>query len=224
MKKIILLSMFIAIAIGTQASETQAARSTKVVSFIGGGSGCNTPTGLISGAVTSASAKVKWNHICSDDPDHDCTYQVYYRPTGTTTWLKKSTGSKSTVLSGLTPSTTYEVKVRAKCTEPGEVHYSAFTAIITFTTAAMRLTEAPSAILVYPNPNQGEFIVNLAGYRGETIISVFDNTGKIIASETILDPAVNSLYSVHLDGFSGTAYVRVSDNTHFSAQVITVAK
>ncbi len=93
---------------------------------------CNTPTGLSSGSVTESSATLSWSAVTDA-----ASYDVQYRPTGTTTWSSANTTATSITISGLTASTTYEYQVRTNCTFGTS---SAYSASATFTTLAVTIT------------------------------------------------------------------------------------
>lgn len=103
---------------------------------ITGAVSCNAtvPTGLASSSVTSSSASLNWNAVSG------ATYDVRYRPTGTSTWTTVASGTNSLALSGLTASTQYEAQVRSNCTSTS----SAYSASINFTTTATQLTYCAS--------------------------------------------------------------------------------
>ncbi|MFK7750301.1 MAG: S8 family serine peptidase [Kordia sp.] len=88
---------------------------------------CNatTPTGVAASGVTVTGADVNWNAVTA------ATYDVRYRATGTSAWTTNAVASNSTTLSGLAPSTSYQVQVRSKCASGN----SSYSSTVTFTTA-----------------------------------------------------------------------------------------
>ena len=94
--------------------------------------GCAEPEIVGSGAITAASAKVKW----SAAPDADI-YEINFRAVGATDWLVAPVDAPKVFrkLSGLDCNTTYEWKVRSVCTDGTP---SMFSSTATFTTAACR--------------------------------------------------------------------------------------
>ncbi|WP_345170456.1 M14 family zinc carboxypeptidase, partial [Algibacter aquimarinus] len=85
-----------------------------------------TPTGLTVGNITTSSASVNWDVTTS------ATYDLRYRETGSSTWIDiTDISGTSTTLSGLNPSTNYEVQLRSRCTSAT----SSYTNSNTFTTS-----------------------------------------------------------------------------------------
>ncbi|WP_254661348.1 GEVED domain-containing protein [Aquimarina megaterium] len=93
------------------------------------------PTGVSSSAVGSDTATIGWTAVAS------ATYDVRYRQTGTTNWTTSAENGTSKVISGLTPSTTYEVQVRSKCADGTTSNYSAS---VNFTTTDVQLNYCDS--------------------------------------------------------------------------------
>jgi hypothetical protein len=92
------------------------------------------PTGLAAAGITATGATLNWNAVAG------ATYDVQYRPTGTTTWIAVSASSNSTTLSGLAAATQYEAQVRSKCSTTT----SAYSASVTFTTSTTQITYCAS--------------------------------------------------------------------------------
>lgn len=69
----------------------------------------NTPTGTTITNITSVSAKVIWQG------EQNSTYQVRFKPLTSTTYTTFSLTSNSIIISGLVPSTIYQLNVRSIC-------------------------------------------------------------------------------------------------------------
>jgi Metallo-peptidase family M12B Reprolysin-like/GEVED domain/Secretion system C-terminal sorting domain/Fibronectin type III domain len=93
------------------------------------------PTGLATSSITATGATLTWAAVSN------ATYDVQYRPTGTTTWTTVVAASNSISLSGLTAATNYEAQVRSKCSSGTT---SAFSASATFTTSSVVVTYCAS--------------------------------------------------------------------------------
>ncbi|WP_438422332.1 PQQ-dependent sugar dehydrogenase [Aquimarina macrocephali] len=93
------------------------------------------PTGVSSSAVGSNTATIGWTAVAG------ATYDLRYRQTGTTTWTTSAENATSKVISGLTPSTAYEVQVRSKCADGTNSNYSSST---NFTTTGVQLNYCAS--------------------------------------------------------------------------------
>lgn len=93
------------------------------------------PTGVSSSAAGSNTATIGWTTVTG------ANYDLRYRQTGTNTWTTSTENGTSKVISGLTPSTTYEVQVRSKCPDGTVSNYSAS---VNFTTTNVQLNYCAS--------------------------------------------------------------------------------
>ena len=102
---------------------------------------CNVPTGLASANITYNAADVNWSAGGSET-----TWNLQYR-TGTANWTTVPVNAPTYHISGLTPQTTYEIRVQANC---GDNNTSDWTAAISFTTptAPADPCDAPSNLQV----------------------------------------------------------------------------
>jgi hypothetical protein len=95
----------------------------------GGGSSCNTPTGLTSSSVTSTSATVSWGTATGAT-----SYNLQYKVSTASTWTTKTgISTTSSNLTGLTPGTTYNYQVQSVCSGGTT---SAYSTAASFTTTA----------------------------------------------------------------------------------------
>lgn len=103
---------------------------------------CNatTPTGLNASSVGTTTATLGWDAVSN------ASYNLRYRPTGTTTWTDVSVSGTSTNLTGLTSDTQYEAQVRSECPDSST---SAYSASVNFTTGTISLT-CTSTISTFP--------------------------------------------------------------------------
>ncbi|MEO9571777.1 MAG: S8 family serine peptidase [Polaribacter sp.] len=97
---------------------------------------CNatTPTNLVATNVSDTEATISWDTVPA------ATYDVRYRVSGTTSWTTNTVTGSSTVLSGLSLTTSYEVQVRSKCTSSN----SAYSSTANFTTTELQLNYCDS--------------------------------------------------------------------------------
>lgn len=91
----------------------------------GGSGGCGTPGGLSATSITNTTATLNWSAVTSAT-----SYNVHYRPVGTTTWTNATSTTTSTGVSGLTLGTQYEFQVQTVCTSGT----SAYSNSVNFTT------------------------------------------------------------------------------------------
>jgi hypothetical protein len=102
------------------------------------GSGCVAPSGLTTSAITTTSATVAWTAASGA-----VSYDVDYKPTSSATWINAATATTATSvgLTGLTPGTTYDYRIRTNCSS-GSSTYSA----AQFTTTSVITCSAPTGL------------------------------------------------------------------------------
>ncbi len=91
------------------------------------------PTNVTAGDVGFNDAYVSWDAV------QGATYRVRFRESGTTTWNSVLTNNPEIILTGLSASTTYQVRVRSICNGGSQSSYSP---IITFTTTTLTYCDA----------------------------------------------------------------------------------
>jgi hypothetical protein len=102
------------------------------------GSGCGSPAGLTSSAITTSSATVSWSAVSGAN-----SYDVDYKLNSTGTWTNAATGttSLSVNLSGLTSGSLYDWRVRANCSGGSSAYTQA-----QFTTQSTVTCNAPTGL------------------------------------------------------------------------------
>lgn len=91
----------------------------------GGGGTCNTPTGLAISNITSSSATASWNAVSGAN-----NYTFEYRASGGS-WTVVNPTSTTYNMTGLSPTTTYETRVKANCSGGS----SSYSGTVNFTTS-----------------------------------------------------------------------------------------
>ncbi|MBA3648826.1 MAG: T9SS type A sorting domain-containing protein [Chitinophagales bacterium] len=91
------------------------------------GGSCGTPSGLSATSITTSSATLNWISVSGAT-----SYNIQYRPTGTSTWTSTTSTTNSKAVSFLTASTQYEFQVQTVCSSGS----SAYSASATFTTSS----------------------------------------------------------------------------------------
>lgn len=153
------------------------------------------PTNVVVSSITSNTATIDWDNVAS-------SYDLRYRETGTSTWTDVSVVTTNTQdLSGLTPSTEYEVQVRSIC----DTSISDYSSSIIFTTTAVDYCDVEGQNF------SSEFISNVkleaisnstptAPSNGYT-----DFTGSLIFSD--LDKSFAGNYTIEISkGFVGGSW------------------
>ena len=101
---------------------------------------CAAPTNLMVDDITPSSADFDWSDVTGV-----LTYQMEWRIQGTSNWSSVTTTSSHISRTGLTPASTYEWRVGAKCNSGGTYTFST---IETFQTAAVNQCTTPNGLFV----------------------------------------------------------------------------
>jgi hypothetical protein len=102
------------------------------------GQSCTTPSGLAASSVTSASAVITWIQSATA-----LNYEILYREQGTNNWQTTTSSTNRLILTGLTPSTTYDVFIRAVCANLA----SGYSPLFNFTSASAPAScQAPNTL------------------------------------------------------------------------------
>lgn len=124
-------------------------------------------------------ARITWDIV--QPGGANVVYQLQYRKVGSPAWTGPlTTNGNVYTISGLTSATAYEVQVRVRCVASNEL--SDWSASTYFNTIARIGTEnfADNEMLIYPNPNNGSFIVRLPEGIITAELSISDLSGKLI--------------------------------------------
>ncbi len=99
---------------------------------------CNSPSGLTTSSITSASANLSWSIATGAN-----SYNVEYKANSSSTWISLVSGttSRSASLSGLIASTSYNWRVRSNCSS-GSSSFSS----TQFTTSPAAVCNAPTSL------------------------------------------------------------------------------
>lgn len=134
---------------------------------------CNTPDGVVVSNITTNSSKISWVTVPGATQ-----YNIWYRKVGEPAWTKKNVTANFKTLTGLLPASTYQYKVRTKCTD----EYSDFTPINSFTTLPLKtaVTSNTPTFLAYPNPSSGNFNISVDGITKDFELNMYNIAGQII--------------------------------------------
>ncbi|HMZ89991.1 MAG TPA: S8 family serine peptidase [Chitinophagales bacterium] len=181
---------------------------------------CAVPTGLFTNSITSNSARVNWTAVPGATK-----YQIYYRPVGGATWIKKTATTNSKKLTGLAANTTYEYKVKTQC-DPYPA--SGFSALVNFTTLPLRegeiTSESESSLVIYPNPAEENCTVSAEGIAdGVYHMYIINLQGQKVVEQTILFSGDD--FTVDVKNLASGMYnlVLSNNNTHIS-DILVIAK
>ncbi|MFN3939838.1 MAG: GEVED domain-containing protein, partial [Chitinophagales bacterium] len=135
------------------------------------------PTGIYVDGISATSATVHFSPATLSDGTRGVLYNL-----STGTLRKFTVGAESTAYTlpaVLTPSTTYGVRLKTVCLDAGVL--SDYSAWYYFTTAPLRAGEFVKEVTVYPNPNDGNFRIQLNGYaQSDAEIMILNSVGQTV--------------------------------------------
>lgn len=157
------------------------------------------PIGLFSDGITGTSVTLHWNAVPLADK-----YQVQItKVTDPAVKIKKQPTVNFVTVTGLTPLTSYSWKVKTIC--PGGT-MSPFSTTAFFTTGP-RLGDEATSVLIFPNPNNGNFQLTIDGYAGNTAeIRVINATGESVYLNTVAINNNDYSLNVPLDNIAKGIY------------------
>ncbi len=174
-----------------------------------GGETCDPvpPTDLYVDGITATGATFHWTPA----PGADVTRIVLWElSTGDVHKYLDYGGDVFTVPGELTPSTTYGVRMRSGCTGEESVRGTEFTEWYYFTTASLRTGEFTQSVGVYPNPNDGNFRIQLNGYEsGKAQVMIMNSVGQLVYEASVSVDSNVSVHDVSLRLAAGTYFVKV---------------
>jgi hypothetical protein len=159
---------------------------------------CETPTGLTATDITKTSAKLDWSQTGSNVVN----WTINYRAEGVSQWSTVTATSHPFTLTGLEQQVNYTAYVETHCTE----NNSGQSNPVTFRTAGDGITDYDMFTTLYPNPNNGQFIVNSEQgiVNGVQIYDVYGKLQKTIeANANTVELDVRNLAA-------GMYFVRIS--------------
>ncbi len=173
---------------------------------------CPVPFGTYADNITTTKAKIHWNPIPGVG-----SFQVWFRPVGAPGFTKKTTTTNAKTLSGLTPNTTYEYKVRTKCLDG---NFGEFSELLTFTTLPLKeenMNER-SFIFIYPNPVSDVLYIDIEKQIDNGTIQIRDIAGALILEQQI-NSSTNVVSLTQLG--AGVYFVIITtENEKFTQQLI----
>lgn len=142
---------------------------------------CDPATGITFANTTNTSVDLSWNAVSGAT-----SYLLLYRPVGSTNWNRERVfGVTSYTLTGLMPGTTYQFRMKTLC-GPNRSNNTALQTFATnFGIRAGAEETAYGNLSVYPNPNNGSFVVAFdAQEAGRAQVALFDARGAKVWQES----------------------------------------
>ena len=158
------------------------------------------PTGLFAAPIAPTSVQLHWDEVPGADKYQVLVYQV----SDPAIKFKKKPASNMANILGLTPETDYAYKIKTIC--PGGV-FSPYSATSFFTTPPLRSGEINNFLIVYPNPSNGNFTVQLPDLINTKVeIKVIDALGKIVLLKDVFTTVEDQEEKIDLSGVSSGIY------------------
>ena len=170
-------------------------------------------TALTATEVTQNSAVVSWTAGATGSE-----WEVVLNDASGATLSEARTHEQRYQLNGLTPGTSYVVKVRTVC---GDDQYSDY-ASTSFTTIAVGIDGvAEASCTIYPNPTSSTTTISVSGVSGKVKIAIVDMNGRTVASE-LLECSADCTKTMDVERLAQGAYfVRItSENVNMVKKLI----
>ena len=147
-----------------------------------GESNCNVPSGLSVSDLTATSATLHWDDAGADATGYKLQIINITDNSSNTININEGITSKNIGSAVLTPGKDYAFRLRATC---GDGSKTAWSEPYFFSTP-LRLAGETGVVAIYPNPNNGEFVLQLpAGTNGEFIVTITDMMGRVVDVRTL---------------------------------------
>ena len=158
------------------------------------------PVGLFAAPIAPTSVQLHWDEVPGADKYQVLVYQV---SDPGIKFKKKPAGNMANIL-GLTPETEYAFKIKTIC--PGGV-FSPYSATSFFTTPPLKLGEINNSLIVYPNPSNGNFTVQLPDLLNIKVeIKIIDALGKIVLIKDVVTNVEDQEEKIDLSDVSSGIY------------------
>jgi hypothetical protein len=187
------------------------------------GSRPNAPSTLILLSQAATSATIKW----TDNSTNETGYRVERSIDNDSTFIEvaNNLGANTTIYiaPNLVAGTTYFFRVRAI----NGLGFSDYSNVLTVPFGVgINTKNAFSELNVYPNPSENIFNINVVDvYRGNTIINIYDELGRLLASNSIEKTSETLNTTVDLSNYSNGVYMlQITSDEKSSSQRIVKLK
>ncbi|HZG00927.1 MAG TPA: fibronectin type III domain-containing protein, partial [Chitinophagales bacterium] len=171
---------------------------------------CVPPSNVSVTALSNTSLKVTWTPVAGS-----VGYQVIHRKAGTTTWTTASISYgyvSSRTLTGLTPNTAYEIRIRTRCTQSPSTYstYSTTTYSTPLRTDGDEESLSTAEVQLYPNPASSNVTISYPADLQRPSVNIYDVTGRMVLQQN-LHPGNASVVSIK-ELAAGSYYVVLLEN------------
>jgi len=178
------------------------------------------PGGLFADGITSNSAVLHWAAVDLADQ-----YVVAFWNAAdiATVGKKRPNVNMYAIPEGkLAPETTYGFRVKTVCYDEGTI--SPYSEIVYFTTLPLRAGESKQSVSLFPNPNDGNFNLEISGYENNEVTTMIMNSvGQIIYQNISTPSGYNLTLPVYLDNApAGLYHVTVSANGNITTKTVVI--
>jgi len=177
---------------------------------------CSPPAEVSLDDLTSTTATLSWSAVDGADQ-----YVLAIRNNTTGERNTRQFNTTSYTFEGLTPGDSYSFRVKSVCfTELSDI--SAPSMQIDFSTP-LRVGMAESGLNVYPNPNNGEFRIQLNNYAGSDVsLQVVNTLGQVVYANVISVMDDITVEEVVLDVVPGTYLVQIRSGEEINIHPIVI--
>ncbi len=159
---------------------------------------CDVPTGITATDISGNGATITWDNANVNG------WNIQYRTQGANSWSNAASNTNSYTITGLTPSTTYEVQVQADC---GNGNTSDWSDSYIFTTTTGLDSWLENSVKVFPNPASSMLNVQWTMGNEAATIEILDVYGKLLHIMSVTDEITTINVS---DLANGMYFVRVT--------------
>ncbi|MFZ7116623.1 MAG: fibronectin type III domain-containing protein [Bacteroidota bacterium] len=175
--------------------------------FFHTGSSCTAPDNLSAVSMSSTSVQLNWRAQTGIN-----YYKIKYRVAGSSAWTNDSSATNTKIISGLTPSASYQYQVQTKCNSSGQ---SAWSPKVSFSTSANSTCAAPDGIstsligssdaTINWNPVAGAVNYTVQYARSGSNSWTTETSGSNTTTLTGLEPATSYNFRVQAQGYGSVS-------------------
>ena len=178
------------------------------------------PTDIYADGISATTATIHWTIAPGTSASRLVVWEL---STGKVVKYIIYDGDSFTVPGDLTPSTTYGARLKSACLD-GEIWTpGVYSDWYYFTTDPLRQGEFLQSVSVFPNPNKGDFRIQLNGYEsGEAQVMIINAVGQLMYDATISIDANASVHDISLNLAAGTYIVKVINGSEIVTNTIIV--